>query len=93
MEIKKLNENYKKFDWDEYQFDYWEAFAPQYNFSSTERLLANEFLDMLKVDGEEECLITFRAAPIHMADLIINYVRLIQSKYQGTFPTEMGEDE
>jgi len=90
---KKPNEIYMKLEWDEYQFDYWEEFNSPVSVSPTEKKLAMEFLDILKIDGEEECLITFRAAPNHLADLIINYVRLIQAKYPGVFPTELGEDE
>lgn len=93
MEIKRLNKIYNQLEWDELQFDYWEAFNPPIGVSATERRLAMDFLDMMKLDGQEEYLITFRGTPAHFGDLIINFMRMIQTKYPGSFTSDIGEDE
>jgi hypothetical protein len=93
MEIKKLNKNYNQLDWDELQFDYWEVFNPPVSVSATEMRLAMDLKDMMKLDGQEEYLITFRATPAHFGELIINFMRMIQTKYPGSFTGEIGEEE
>ena len=93
MDIKRLNEIYKRLDWDELQFDYWEAFNPPVSVTTTERRLAMDFIDMLNLDGQQEYLVSFRATPAHFGELVINFMRKIQTKYPGSFTLDIGGDE
>lgn len=76
-------ENY--YEWDEYSYDAWEVFREPLFLYGCETVIADVFLKEMKIDIDQKELISFRAAPVHFAYLIVNFMRQLQSEHPEIF--------
>ena len=86
MDIRKLNNKKYSVEWDELQYDFWDVFEDHRSLTNCEILLAKEFLKTMKIEIDDEHIITFKAAPVHIANLAVNFIRRLQSEYPKNFP-------
>ncbi len=65
---------------DEIYYDYWEMFEYPENVSDAELELAKDMLNKMKLDFEEEIMVSFRVTSSFMVAFIINIKRLMDPK-------------
>ena len=92
MEQVKSKETNTPLDWDELHLDIWELFNDPKNITNDEIRLARVFLNLLNVDPEDQCIITFRATPNDLANLFVNYLRSIKTQFPEKFPEKFPLD-
>jgi len=85
MEQRKSHENNSRLEWDELYFDAWEVFNDPKELTHDEICLAKIFLNLMKIDIEEQSIITFRATPTDFANLAVNYYRRLKSEFPRNF--------
>jgi hypothetical protein len=85
MEQRKSIEINSRLEWDEWYLDAWEVFDDPKGLTPDEIQIAQEFLSLMKIDIEEQSIITFRATPADFANLAVNYYRRLKSEFPRKF--------
>jgi len=75
MKIEELNQNFEFLEWNHFYYDTWEILEHPDRISEHEKCLALKFLDFMKVDIDQQELITLRTTPVNLGFLIINFFR------------------
>lgn len=92
MDIKRINIDRDYLEWDELHYDYWEVFNDPQDLTYSEIVLAKKYLDMMGIDINQQHIISFRAAPVHFAHMIVNFIRRMESQNPGFFSGNFAED-
>lgn len=79
MDIRRLNTDKDYGDWDESHYDYWKMFKDPQDLTANEIYLARKYLDMMGLELDKSHVVTFRAAPVHFAQVIVNFIRRLKS--------------
>lgn len=81
MNIRKLNDkNFKSNEIDQLNLDAWEMFDFPNNLSQEETEFTVEFLSGIGVDVDDDYVITFNAQPHHIANIVVQILRLYKSR-------------
>lgn len=92
MDIRRINTNKDFLGWDEWEYDCWEMFDEPKGINACEIFLAIKYLNMMKIDIDQQDIITFRATPSHFANMIIRYIRLLQHQHPKIFAKNFCDD-
>lgn len=88
MDIKELNNPKYNIEWDELQYDVWEVFSQPHEISDGEIYMARLFLDLMKIDLDDEYIITFRSTPVHLGYIIVHFLRYVNKKHPNLISEE-----
>lgn len=72
-----------------HQYKAWEMLSEPSNLTAEETELAKELLKLMKIDLDDEHLISFRAAPIHFFYLGVQIIRRLERLRSGKFWPEI----
>ena len=80
MTKKEFDDNLKYLEWNQVDYEDWEAFHKHKNITSDEIKKTINILEKLSIDIEEEKTINFRCAPNHFANLVACITREVRTK-------------